>query len=103
MDSQFGNMGLNSAESVRVVQLLILGEPTNLNILKSCSISDSPLNKGSFKAISAKRQPNDHISISNEYIFFRRSNSGARYHNLLASRPDLSLSLGSFNYQFKFF
>jgi hypothetical protein len=44
---------------------------------------------------SANKHPNDHISISNEYNYFLNNNSGALYQSLLASLPDLSLSLGS--------
>ena len=79
---------------VNYYHILSLGEPVSLNILKSYSTSVTPLNNGYPRAISANTQPNDHISTSKEYNSFLISSSGALYQSLLASLPDLSLSLG---------
>jgi hypothetical protein len=42
------------------------GDPVNLNIMNSYSISDSPLNMASPRVNSARRHPKAHISTSNE-------------------------------------
>lgn len=65
------------------------------SILNSYSISDSPSNNTVDVASSARIHPIDHMSISCVYLHRLKSSSGALYHNLLASRPDLSLSFGS--------
>lgn len=64
---QFGNLIFASIGILSLSQKISsLGEPVNQNILKSCSTSDSPENKGSPNASSPNKHPIDHKSTSNE-------------------------------------
>lgn len=69
--------------------------PVILKILKSCSTSDSPSKRALSLANSAKMHPTAQMSTSCHVISFQNNISGAQYHSLRASLPDLSLSLGS--------
>lgn len=92
---QFGKHGKKFSKLVTPGHDSFVGVPKNLKILKIWSISDSPVKNGSPRTHWANKQPIPHISTSNDYASFLNNNSAGFYHNLLASLPLLSLSLGS--------